>query len=164
MSMILMEAAKFAAIAHGDQKRKYTGDPYISHCFDVAAIVSPFADNEMICAAILHDVVEDTDRTIGDIETNFGSSVASLVYWLTDASIPSDGNRAKRKAIDREHIAQAPVRAKTVKLADLISNSMSIKQYDPDFAKVYLAEKRLLLDVMKDAEPTLWRIAAEFCK
>jgi hypothetical protein len=68
----------------------------------------------------------------------------------------ADGNRAVRKAIDREHLAKASPAAKTIKLADLISNSRSILQHDPKFAAVYLAEKRLLLEVLKDGDPTLW--------
>lgn len=164
MDRVVMDAAIFATKAHAGQVRKYTGEPYVSHCFEVAGIVAPFADQNMIAAAILHDVVEDTPTTIDGITRNFGADIASIVYWLTDISDPCDGNRAARKAIDRDHVAKAPVRAKTVKVADLISNSMSITHHDPGFAKVYLAEKRLLLDVMGDADPTLLRIAAEFCK
>ena len=76
-------------------------------------------------------------------------------------AISQDGNRAHRKAIDREHTAQAPAAAQTVKLADLISNSRSIMEHDPQFAVVYLAEKRLLLEVLTKGDPGLHARATE---
>jgi (p)ppGpp synthase/HD superfamily hydrolase len=89
--------------------------------------------------------------TIETIEQEFGSEVAEIVGWLTDVSKPEDGNRAVRKAIDREHSAQAPASAQTVKCCDLISNTRSIVRNDPEFAKIYLIEKRSLLEVMTKA-------------
>ena len=77
-------------------------------------------------------------------------------------SKPEDGNRATRKAIDREHTAQAPAEAQTIKLADLISNSKSIMAHDPDFAVTYLAEKRLLLEVLTKGDPGLHAEASKF--
>ena len=154
-------AYRFAKEAHGDQKRKYTGDPYITHPVRVAQLVAAVTDDvEMICAALLHDVVEDTEVTIGDIDSaGFGVSIAILVNDLTDISKPSDGNRATRKHIDRMHTAQASRRAKTVKLADLIDNSCSIVVYDPDFARVYMHEKEALLEHLKEGDPTLYALA-----
>lgn len=148
MSEKIIEAAKFAVMAHNGQVRKYTGEPYIMHCLEVAQIVEPFADEDMICAAILHDTIEDCGVTKDEISDKFGERVSRLVWWLTDQSKPEDGNRATRKAVDRAHIAKAPFDAQAIKLADLISNTSSIVAHDPGFAKVYLAEKRLLLDVM----------------
>lgn len=158
--MTLVEHARM--FAHGahfavGQLRKYTNEPYIVHPFEVASIVAtvPGATEEMIAAAWLHDVVEDTGVTLDQIHLVFGADVAKLVFWLTDASKPEDGNRAARKAIDRAHIAAAPAEAQTVKLADLISNTKSIMAHDPEFAKVYLEEKRLLLEVMTKGHPAL---------
>jgi hypothetical protein len=70
-------------------------------------------------------------------------------------SKPTDGNRATRKAIDREHSISAPPAAQTVKVADLISNTKSITEYDPNFANVYINEKALLLEGLKKADPDL---------
>jgi (p)ppGpp synthase/HD superfamily hydrolase len=61
----------------------------------------------MIAAAWLHDVVEDTPVTLEDLHSEFGEGIAELVEALTDISRPEDGNRRKRKAIDREHLAHA---------------------------------------------------------
>lgn len=113
----------------------------------------------MICAAWLHDTVEDTPATLDEVERVFGFEVAALVEMLTDVSKPSDGNRAVRKAIDREHTAKASPQAKTIKLADLIDNTRSITEHDPKFAAVYLAEKALLLEVLRDGDATLLEIA-----
>lgn len=158
---LIMRAVAYATEMHGDQKRKYTGEPYVCHCFDVAGMVaSVTSDSTMVAAAILHDVVEDTPATSDDVRDIFGQRVADLVEWLTDVSKPEDGNRAARKRLDREHIAAAPADAQTIKLADLISNTRSIVQHDPDFAKVYLREKEELLPLLGAGDKTLW-FAAE---
>lgn len=157
--MTMVERARvFATAAHAavKQVRKYTFEPYIVHPIEVASIVAtvPHTD-EMLAAAYLHDTVEDTGVTIADIRAEFGEEVAELVGWLTDVSRPEDGNRAVRKAIDREHTAQAPAGAQTVKLADLIANTRSIVKHDVSFAKTYLAEKRLLLEVLTRGDAVL---------
>lgn len=165
---LVARARTFAIAAHGavGQVRKYTGDPYHVHPAEVAHIVQRWGGTEeMVAAAWLHDTVEDTHVTIELIGQMFGAEVAELVGWLTDVSKPEDGNRAVRKAIDREHTAQAPAAAKIIKLADLISNTSSIVEHDQAFAKVYLAEKRLLLEEMRDvAHTTLWQKAWEIAR
>ena len=139
---MLDEVLKFATKAHGDQKRKYTNDPYIVHPIAVSEIVKTVAHtDEMVAAALLHDVVEDTDVTLDQIKDKFGSKVAELVGWLTDISRPEDGNRKTRKTLDREHSAQAPAEAQTIKVADLIHNTDSIERHDPSFWKIYKQEK-----------------------
>ena len=157
--MTIVERARvFATAAHAavKQVRKYTFEPYIVHPTEVASIVASVPHtNEMLAAAYLHDTVEDTGVSIVDIQVEFGNEVASLVGWLTDVSKPEQGNRAVRKAIDREHTAMAPAAAQTVKLADLIANSRSILAHDPAFAKVYLEEKRMLLEVLTRGDATL---------
>jgi (p)ppGpp synthase/HD superfamily hydrolase len=165
MSDLETRARDFATAAHArvGQKRKYTGEPYIRHPTAVAELVRGVPHTEeMLAAAWLHDTVEDTGVTFKEIEEEFGTKVAVLVEWLTDVSKPEDGNRKARKAKDREHIAQAPPEAKTVKLADLIDNGTSITALDPDFAKVYLAEKALLLPALREGDASLWAVARDF--
>lgn len=156
---VVSKAQVYAMAAHAavGQKRKYTGEPYIVHPAEVAGIVAsvPGSTPEMVAAAWLHDVIEDTGCTFTDVHMAFGIDIATLVGWLTDVSRPEDGNRAVRKAIDREHTAQAPAEAQTIKLADLISNSRSIMAHDPKFAATYLEEKRQLLAVMTRGDPGL---------
>jgi guanosine-3',5'-bis(diphosphate) 3'-pyrophosphohydrolase len=83
----------------------------------------------------------------------------NMVKWLTDISKHSDGNREKRKEIDRIHISKAPNDVKTIKIADLIDNSLSICEYDKDFAKIYLKEKELLLPELIGGNIQLWDLA-----
>lgn len=158
-------AKEFATLYHGsiDQRRKYTNEPYINHPASVVELVRSVPHTEaMLCAAWLHDTVEDTPCTLDEIERVFGFEVAALVEMLTDVSKPSDGKRAARKKIDREHTAKASPQAKTIKLADLIDNSRSIVERDQNFAKVYLAEKTLLLEVLQEGDATLLAMAREF--
>ena len=155
---LVLRAKVFATAAHAavGQVRKYSGEPYVVHPIEVAGIVSTVPHTpEMLAAALLHDVVEDTDITVELINRMFGSEVAELVGWLTDVSKPEDGNRAIRKAMDREHSGQAPAAAQTIKLADLISNTKSITEHDPSFAELYLDEKELLLELLTEGDRTL---------
>jgi (p)ppGpp synthase/HD superfamily hydrolase len=157
----LEEKAKgFATERHEGQSRKYTGEPYINHPAAVVEIVRSVPHTEaMLAAAWLHDTVEDTDTTLQEIIGLFGTQVGMFVEMLTDTSKPEDGNRVLRKAIDCEHTAMAMPPAKTIKLADLIDNSYSILARDPEFAKVYLKEKGLLLQVLTEGDSFLWKRA-----
>lgn len=147
---------------HRGQLRKYTGLPYTTHLETVFHLVKSVShDDFMLCAALLHDVLEDTECTRNYIVAACGEDVACLVSELTDISKKEDGNRAARKKIDREHAAVASPRAQTIKIADIISNIRDVEKHDPEFAKVYLPEKRLVLDVLTAGDRTLWNIANE---
>jgi (p)ppGpp synthase/HD superfamily hydrolase len=159
---ITHKALEFATVAHAGQKRKYTGEDYIVHPIEVMEIVKTVSHTpEMLAAALLHDVVEDTNVSLEDIRLSFGNDVADLVFWLTDVSKLEDGNRATRKSLDRAHIANASPDAMTIKLADLISNTASIMEYDANFAKVYLKEKKLLLEVLTKGNDELMKTAKD---
>lgn len=158
----LEAAIEIATRAHAGQVRKYTGEPYIVHPFGVAGLVRSVTDDEdMICAALLHDVVEDTPIEHKLIYGLFGNRVGLMVEGLTDISVPEDGNRAMRKGIDRKHTAEQSPDTHTIKLADLIDNTKTITECDHSFAKVYMKEKELLLDVLKDGDQQLWALARE---
>ena len=142
----LSGAIEFAWAAHAGQVRKYTGEPYVCHPITVAHMVEGAGGSKVeIAAALLHDVVEDTPVTLEEVARIFGGDVADLVGWLTDTAT---GNRAERQAASVEKWARAPVGAVTVKLADLIDNSRSIARHDPKFARVYIPEKRAILEAM----------------
>lgn len=162
MSEFVHKAYQFAKKAHEGQKRKYSGEPYINHPIEVMQTVStvPHTDR-MLAAALLHDVQEDCGVRNSQIAEEFGPFVAMFVDDLTDVSKPEDGNRAKRKEIDRDHTAKALPFSKTIKLADLISNSRSIVKHDKDFARVYIKEKELLLGVLTEGDATLYAQAKQ---
>ncbi len=157
-------AMYFAIAAHEaiQQKRKYTNSPYWTHPRSIAVMVKEAGgDENMVCAAWMHDNIEDTGVNINTVEDLFGEDVANLVSGLTDVSKKEDGNRAKRKEIDRMHTAEQSARCKTIKLCDLIDNTKSILQHDREFAKVYIKEKELLLEVLKEGDERLWNVANE---
>ena len=165
---VLKQATIFAKEAHGDQKRKYSGEPYIVHPVAVSKIVIDAlrrekTDEKLIeqvaAAAVMHDVLEDTLVTKEEMQDKFGEFITNLVLQVTDVSQPEDGNREIRKGIDRDHIANGTYLGKTIKLADLIDNTRDIVANDRDFAKTYVREKILLLEVLKDGNPYLYRTA-----
>ncbi|QCR34647.1 HD domain-containing protein [Nissabacter sp. SGAir0207] len=162
MTTLVERARRFAGKAHAaiNQRRKYTDDPYIVHPRAVAKIVRSVPHTEaMLAAAWLHDTVEDTPTTLHEIQEKFGAEVAELVEMLTNTSQPEEDSRIVRKNRDRRHTAQASPQAKTIKLADLIDNLHEILECDADFAKTYLIEKRLQLEVLKEGDSTLWQRA-----
>ncbi len=162
MSENVARAYLFARNAHEGQVRKYTGEPYIVHPVEVMETIRSVEHTEdMLIAALLHDCVEDCDVTIKEIDYLFGCAVRAMVADLTDISTPSDGNREKRKTIDRFHTSESSWESKTIKLADLISNSKSILEHDKEFAKVYIKEKELLLEVLTEGDPTLYAQAKD---
>ncbi len=157
-------ALNFATAAHEGQARKYTGEPYITHPVAVAELVRTVPHYpDMIAAALLHDVVEDCGIPSAQIHDEFGHGVGNMVDWLTDVSTPADGNRAARKAIDREHLDRAPPSVKTIKLADVIHNTISIKANDAGFWQIYRAENLALLEVLKQGDELLWHHVLKKC-
>lgn len=155
------DAMMFAREAHINQKRKYTGEPYANHLAEVAGIVAAAASHHpsidiIIATAWLHDTVEDCGVSLETIRQKFGEVVAKGVAYLSDLE---QGNRAERKRLSRERLAKAPAWVQNIKCADLISNTSSICLHDPNFAVVYIEEKRLLLDVLTKADPRLLALA-----
>jgi (p)ppGpp synthase/HD superfamily hydrolase len=156
---LVTHAMAFAVAAHAavGQRRKYTGEAYIEHPTRVVVILTEAGinDPETLAAAWLHDVVEDTDVSIFEIQTLFGSDVAQLVSEVTNVSTRADGNRARRMELERQHLADASPRGQTIKVADLIDNTSDITKHDPEFARVYLREKQAILEVLTEAHPVL---------
>jgi (p)ppGpp synthase/HD superfamily hydrolase len=144
-------ARAFAVAMHGGQRRKYSDKPYVVHLDAVVSILRSFGITAppVLAAAYLHDTVEDTEATIQDIYVSFGEQIAELVYWLTDAE---QGGRRMRKMMSAWRLGRAPWDAKMIKLADLIDNTEQICRKDPDFAPVYLREKRKIVEKMVEAE------------
>ena len=156
MSAIL-KAAQFAREAHKNQRRKYSGRPYIEHPGRVAARVAihPCATETMVIAAWLHDVVEDTGVELTEISDLFGAEVAALVGELTNPSKGSSAPRRERKAQDRDQLAQASREAKIIKLLDRIDNLNELAGAPSEFASTYSEESRLLAEAIGDADYNL---------
>lgn len=164
------KAFEFANFFHmaALQKRKappgQTPELYIVHPAEVASIVRtvPGHTIEMLCAAWMHDTLEDTHATYADILADFGSNIADMVKMLTD-EMPGEGrpNRAERKALNMLRLSDAGSQVKTVKLADLISNTRNINDFDPGFVPQYMKEKRLMLPCLVGGYKPLWDVANE---
>lgn len=159
------EALKFAAKAHGDQQRKYTEELYIEHPKRVAETVRSVPHSpEMICAAYLHDVVEDTPVTLEEIKRKFGGAVAGLVEELTDEYVKEKYphlNRRRRKDKEVERQAKMSPEAKTIKLADVIDNTMDIVRNDKGFARKYVPEMEALTEALEGGNEKLLERARE---
>jgi (p)ppGpp synthase/HD superfamily hydrolase len=154
-------AFHFAREAHRGQTRK-GGGAFIFHPIRVAKTVMSVPHTiEMIEAALLHDTVEDTQVTIGQIQAEFGLTVARLVRALTCTLTPEDGNRATRKRLKRERLAKAGPEVATIKLADIIDNSRDISTLSKSFARVYLSEQKSLVEALFNADAALRSIALE---
>ncbi len=129
---VLLQAVNFSAEKHKSQRRKGAeGSPYINHPIAVAETlwtVGGVRDVSIIVAAILHDTVEDTKTTIGEIEEHFGSVVRSLVQEVTDdKSLP----KPERKRLQIEHAPHLSRGAQQIKLADKISNLQGVAYAPP---------------------------------
>ena len=97
----LHRAAAYADTHHGDQRRP-TGAPYREHLLEALEVLvrgAGVTDPEILCADVLHDVVEDTDRTLDDVRAEFGPRVADLVGWVT---IPEPGPGQDRASVKEE--------------------------------------------------------------
>lgn len=149
-SDLIGQAALFAADAHEGQTRKYTGEPYVTHCNAVGAIVQKAgADEATVAAAYLHDTLEDTATKYDHVVREFGAEVADLVVELTKVYTEETyRDQKERKALERDRLARVSPRAKLIKKADLAHNRPSIEKYDPEFAGVCLPEMKALLEVL----------------
>jgi len=147
-------AYRFAHEAHEGQTRKYTGEPYIRHPINVAGIVMRHGGSqEMGAAALLHDVLEDTNATIPELMEHFPPDVVAMVIAMTDMS-DGAGNRAKRKGLERERLRLVPA-IHAIKVADLMDNAISIFEHDKGFAPVFANEMGDLLKVLEKGAPAV---------
>lgn len=157
----IIVAAHFARLAHLDQSRKWTGARYITHPARVAARVTwayglaAFDIERMICAAWLHDVLEDTPTEISDIISLVGADVAQLVDELTNKSKATGLPRYDRKRLDRERISGISREAKIIKLIDRIDNLNEIPAEAGEFRTIYCNESQLLLNTLEGTHKEL---------
>lgn len=153
------DALEFATKAHGPQKRKYSDEMYIEHPKRVADLLRNVPHTEeMICAAYLHDVVEDTPVGIKEIEEKFGAKVAALVEELTDEYVKErypQFNRRRRKEREVRRLAEISSEGKTIKLADIIDNTPDIVRNDPAFGRKYVKEMEAMVAVMDGGDQML---------
>lgn len=129
---LFLKALRFAAHKHRDQRRKDAeASPYINHPIDLANLLCNevgICDAELLCAALLHDTLEDTDTTAEEVEQAFGQRIRDLVMEVTDDKrLP----KWERKRLQVAHAAHLSPKAKLVKLADKICNVRDVVHKPP---------------------------------
>jgi guanosine-3',5'-bis(diphosphate) 3'-pyrophosphohydrolase len=119
----ILRAATFAAEKHTRQRRKdVDASPYINHPLALASVLANeggVTDIDVLCAALLHDTIEDTETTHPELVRTFGQRIADIVMEVTD---DKGLDKDVRKRLQIEHAVTASPQAKLVKLADKICN------------------------------------------
>lgn len=174
--VVLESALRTAAVAHRDQVRKGGDVPYFAHSAAVALILARkgFTDESVLAAAVLHDVVEDTDVTLDELTATFPPAVVDAVAALSETKTGKDGKLRPwedRKAEHLRHVAAAPPAARAIALADKLHNmetlrldladgtiSLSAFRAPPDRLLWYY---RSMIDVAEGEDESLRSLAAE---
>ncbi|MEE9522963.1 MAG: bifunctional (p)ppGpp synthetase/guanosine-3',5'-bis(diphosphate) 3'-pyrophosphohydrolase, partial [candidate division NC10 bacterium] len=142
---VLRRAHEFAATIHGGQARR-SGDPYLSHPMEVATILTELRmDERAIAAGLLHDAIEDTQTTIGEIRTLFGDEIADLVDGVTKLSKLPFSTREDRQAESFRKMVLAmakDIRVIVIKLADRLHNMRTLDPL-PEAKRCLIAKETL---------------------
>jgi GTP diphosphokinase / guanosine-3',5'-bis(diphosphate) 3'-diphosphatase len=156
-----VKAVDFAAGKHRFQRRKdEDASPYINHPIAVANVLATKAgisDPVTLCAAVLHDTIEDTETTAGELEETFGAQITQVVLEVTDdKSLPKE----VRKQLQIEHAPRLSGQAKTVKLADKICNLRDTLKQPPvgwslSRCREYFEWAKNVIDGLRGTNPAL---------
>lgn len=162
--MIVLFAKLYATFSHWvcRHRRKYTGEPYITHPEAVYNTIRRYSNDQcLLAAAWLHDVYEDCGWLGKLMVYLFPCRVVDLVLQVSMVSTPGMGNRKFRKALDLNHYACADSEGQTLKLADVKHNTKRLALDDPEFAVVYIDEKAALLPYLTRGHSLLWNRVAK---
>jgi guanosine-3',5'-bis(diphosphate) 3'-pyrophosphohydrolase len=156
-----VRALAFASRKHSQQRRKDAdASPYINHPIALVSILAVEAginDRDTLCAALLHDTIEDTDTSVEELAEAFGGPVAALVREVTDDKrLP----KPERKSRQVEHAANLSPKARSVKLADKIANLRDVADRPPvnwplARRQEYFDWAKMVVDQIRDASPEL---------
>jgi guanosine-3',5'-bis(diphosphate) 3'-pyrophosphohydrolase len=158
---LILRALAFAAHKHRDQRRKGPrASPYINHPIALANVLcneGGVSDVRTLCAALLHDTVEDTQTTPQELEEHFGVEIRNIVAEVTDdQSLP----RLERKHLQIQHAAHSSREARLVKLADKICNLRELAddppvKWDLKRQKEYFDWAKRVVDQIRGTNPKL---------
>jgi guanosine-3',5'-bis(diphosphate) 3'-pyrophosphohydrolase len=160
VSGALLEAVAFAAEKHRDQRRKDAdASPYINHPIELATLLKRQGvdDAVVLCAALLHDTVEDTNTTAEELRRTFGDAITDVVLEVTDdTSLP----KMQRKQLQIDHAQSLSTRARLVKLADKICNLRDMVASPPSGWPLqrkldYFAWAKEVIDRLRGTHPGL---------
>ena len=152
----ISRAVSFAIAFHGSQRRP-TGAPYLEHLLEALEVLvrgAGVTDPAVLVAAVLHDVVEDTECEIEDVRAEFWDEVASLVGWVTIPPADPGGDKKAVKQAYLAGLATAPDKAVLVKLADRASNVQTLRNLGLGRQREYYAQT--VTYIMPLAESRNW--------
>lgn len=160
---LVVAADSFAAAAHArvGQLQPYTGLQYIEHPREVARLLSLYVSlPEAIAGALVHDCIADTHETRERIAHALGNEVAQYADELAEKYQPG-WSRKQKVASEIERLSGISATGKGIKCVDIAVNVQTIVQRAPDFAKVYVPEKRLILSSLLGADAPLYNLASQ---
>lgn len=158
---LILKALDFAAHKHRDQRRKNVeASPYINHPIELARVLSNeggFISSELLCAALLHDTVEDTQTTEEELREEFGEGITRIVMEVSDDKTKT---KAERKRLQVVHASTISHHAKLVKLADKICNLRDMAHSPPtnwslERRREYFDWSKQVVDQMRGTHPQL---------
>jgi GTP pyrophosphokinase len=158
------DAVRFAVQWHGDQRRP-TGAPYLDHLLEALEVLvrgAGIKDRDVLCAAVLHDVVEDTPCTPAEISERFGPRVAELVGWVTIPDTQPGEDKAAVKEAYLRRLQNAPPDALLVKLADRASNVQTLRNLGPAKRRAYYAQTVTYIIPLASTDPWFARWYAQW--
>ena len=160
----ILAALQFAAQKHRDQRRKdHAASPYINHPIQVANVLwreGGVHEPAVICAALLHDTIEDTETTADELVEHFGRRITGMVLEVTDDKLLPKAERKRRQIEHAPHLSRA---AKLVKLADKICNLRDVAASPPPTwplrrRRAYFDWARKVVDGLRGVHPRLERV------
>jgi GTP diphosphokinase / guanosine-3',5'-bis(diphosphate) 3'-diphosphatase len=164
---LVIQALAFAAGKHRDQRRKDAeASPYINHPIALASVLcceAGIVDTTAICAAILHDTIEDTNTTRRELEHHFGIEIAQIVTEVSDDTALS---RTQRKQGQLDRAEHWKWRARLVELADKICNLRDVacsppKEWSLERRREYFDWAKAVIDRLRGTHPELERLFDE---
>ncbi|HEX8724931.1 MAG TPA: bifunctional (p)ppGpp synthetase/guanosine-3',5'-bis(diphosphate) 3'-pyrophosphohydrolase [Gemmatimonadaceae bacterium] len=143
---LLARAYQFSAEAHAGQVRN-SGEPYVTHCVEVAKILADLQlDSVTVASGLIHDVVEDTKMTVADVEREFGAEVAGIVDGLTKiAKLPTGASTQERQVENYRKLLLSiakDARVIIIKLADRLHNMRTLEWLPPEKRRRIAQETR----------------------
>jgi (p)ppGpp synthase/HD superfamily hydrolase len=126
-SEVVRDAYELLVEKHAGQRQKVNGHPYVEHPILVASDVGQAGfEPELVAAALLHDIVEDSDVSVGDVRARFGDKVGDLVEAMTDEAVDVEPYE-RRKDLHRERVLEAGPEAAAIFAADKLNNVRALR-------------------------------------